>query len=177
MPAGTAGCGRDYMTTERTQRTRATDGSPVLLCFDGSKPAGAAIVRAGAMMTSRNAVVLTVWEPVAVWRADDPRKIPDAPAEQLAANAKYADKVSQALAREHLKRGLEIAAKAGFDARGRLGKGKPWREICAVAHEIGADPIVVASHGLGQVEATPLGSVSTRVVMHARRAVLVLPRP
>ena len=41
-------------------------GRPVLLCFDGSDDAAHAILRAGEMLGPRSAVVLTVWEPVAV---------------------------------------------------------------------------------------------------------------
>ena len=50
----------------------------VLLCFDGSDDAGAAIARAGEVLAARAAVVLTVWEPVAFVGAlrsgDDPQR-------------------------------------------------------------------------------------------------------
>ena len=52
-----------------------SDGAPsrpVLLCFDGSSGAERAIAEAGALLAPRAAVVLTVWEPVAVWEPYDP---------------------------------------------------------------------------------------------------------
>jgi hypothetical protein len=47
-------------------------GHPVLLCFDGSDDAAAAIAQAAELLASRRAVVLTVWEPVATWESYDP---------------------------------------------------------------------------------------------------------
>src|ERR1700692_2811971 len=38
---------------------------PVLLCFDGSENARQAIFAAGALLGSRTAIVLSVWEPAA----------------------------------------------------------------------------------------------------------------
>jgi hypothetical protein len=45
---------------------RAADTHPVLLCFDGSNDAATAIAKAGELLGPRLAVVLTVWEPVAL---------------------------------------------------------------------------------------------------------------
>ena len=40
--------------------------TPLLLCYDGSEPARHAIARAADLLRTRNAVVLTVWQPTAV---------------------------------------------------------------------------------------------------------------
>lgn len=45
---------------------------PVLLRFDGSDDAAESIARAAEMLGARKVVVLTVWEPVAVWEPYDP---------------------------------------------------------------------------------------------------------
>ena len=37
--------------------------TPLLLCYDGSEPARHAIARAADLLRTRNAVVLTVWQP------------------------------------------------------------------------------------------------------------------
>ncbi len=58
---------------------RAKDTHPVLLCFDGSNDAAAAIGKAGELLGPRTAVVLTVWEPVALRAPYDPATILTAP--------------------------------------------------------------------------------------------------
>ncbi len=127
------------------------------------------------MLAPHAAVVPTVWEPVASWEPYDPATILSAPLSRLAANALALDEIARDLARERAKRGTELATAAGFQAEGRSSEGKPWRTICEVAEELGAEPIVVGARGLGRVESALLGSVSAAVVTHARRAVLVVP--
>jgi nucleotide-binding universal stress UspA family protein len=149
--------------------------SPALICFDGSDDAAAAIATAGEMLAPRAGVVLTVWEPVASWAHSDPATILSAPLSRLASKEFDFDKVSQDVARELMRRGVELATEAGFQADGRLEKGKPWRMIRDVADELGAEPIVLGARGLGRVESMLLGSVSIAVVFHAKRPVLVVP--
>jgi nucleotide-binding universal stress UspA family protein len=148
----------------------------LLLCFDGSEDAEAAIAKAGELAAPRPAVVLTVWEPVASWELYDPATILSAPLSRLASNALHVDEITRDLGRERLQRGIELATQAGFRAEGRLTEGKPWRRICQVADELGAEPIVVGARGLGRMESVLLGSVSSAVVHRAKRPVLVVPR-
>jgi nucleotide-binding universal stress UspA family protein len=147
-----------------------------LLCFDGSEDAASAIAEAGRVLAPRRAVVLTAWEPVEEWEPYDPVTILTAPLERLVANATHLDEIVRDLAREKMERGVTLATDAGFETAGRLVKGKPWRVICAVGEEVNADPIVVGARGLGRIQAALLGSVSTAVVFHAKRPVLVVPR-
>ncbi len=147
----------------------------VLLCFDGSEDAAAAIAKAGEMLGPRAAVVLTVWEPVATWAHYDPATILSAPLSRLASNALELDPIAREVAAERLERGRERAAEAGFHADSRLEEGKPWRVICQVADDLDAELIVLGARGLGRVESALLGSVSAAVVHHARRPVLVVP--
>jgi nucleotide-binding universal stress UspA family protein len=151
------------------------NGRPALLCFDGSDNAAAAIDEAGRMLAPRSAVVLTVWEPVASWEPYDPASILSAPLSRLASNALHLDDIMRDLARERMEHGTALAGEADFRPKGRLQKGKPWRVICQVADEIDAEPIVVGARGLGRVESALLGSVSSAVLYHARRPVLVVP--
>jgi nucleotide-binding universal stress UspA family protein len=127
------------------------------------------------MLAPCPAVVLTVWEPVASWTHYDPGSIATAPLSRLASSALHVDEIIRDVAREQLERGVELATKAGFQAEGRLEQGKPWHEICRVAGELDAEAIVVGARGLGRVESALLGSVSSAVVHHARRPVLVVP--
>jgi nucleotide-binding universal stress UspA family protein len=53
--------------------------------------------------------------------------------------------------------------------------GSPAREIVAHAEKIGADLIVIGTHGRGGIAHAVLGSVAERVVQKARRPVLAVP--
>ncbi|MEO6859890.1 MAG: universal stress protein [Solirubrobacteraceae bacterium] len=155
--------------------TKSEVVAPVLLCFDGSEDAAAAIATAGRLLGSRPAVVLTVWEPVRVWEPYDPATVISAPLARLASEELGLDEIAADLAREKAERGLALARDAGFDATSRIARGKTWRTICEVAEELDAEPIVVGARGLGRVESALLGGVSSAVVVHASRPVLVVP--
>jgi nucleotide-binding universal stress UspA family protein len=155
--------------------TETRTGVVLLLCFDGSDDAAAAIAKAGEMLAPCSAVVLTVWEPVGSWAPYDPGTMITAPLSRLTSNALHLDEIIRDVAREQVEQGAELATKAGFQAEGRLEQGKPWHEICRVASELDAEAIVVGARGLGRVESALLGSVSLAVVHHARRPVLVVP--
>lgn len=153
----------------------ATTDRPVLLCFDGSDDAAAAIARAGELLSPRSAVVLSVWEPVATWAPYDPATILTAGVSRLASGALGLDEIAGDVARKQMEQGVSLARTAGFEAQGRVASGKTWRTICDVAEEIGASVVVVGARGLSRVESALLGSVSSAVVVHARRSVLVIP--
>jgi nucleotide-binding universal stress UspA family protein len=155
--------------------SREDAASPALICFDGSDDAAAAIAAAGEVLAPRAAVVLTVWEPVASWAPSDPATILSAPLSRLASKELDLDEISEGVARELMQRGVELATQAGFEAKGRLAKGKPWRMIRDAADELDAKPIVLGARGLGRVESMLLGSVSIAVVFHARRPVFIVP--
>jgi nucleotide-binding universal stress UspA family protein len=148
---------------------------PALICFDGSDDAASAIATAGQMLAPRAAVVLTVWEPIASWVPADPATALSAPLSTLAAKELDLDGIGRDIARELMQRGVALATEAGFQAEGRSEKGKPWRVICHVAAELDAEPIVLGAGGLGRVASMLLGSVSTAVVFHSERPVLVVP--
>ena len=153
-----------------------TSKGPVLLCYDGSDDAAHAIARAASMFGSRRAIVLSVWEPVAVWHPYDPATAITAPLSKLASRALGLDDIARDLAEERVNTGTALAREAGFEAQGRAIGGKPWRAICDVADDIEAEAIVVGARGLSRVQSALLGSVSAAVVQHARRPVLVVPR-
>ena len=159
-----------------TENVDHANAGPVLICYDGSGDAAAAIATAGRILGPRRAVVLTVWEPVAVWQPYDPATGLTAPLSKLASRALGLDEIARDLAEERVVQGGELARQAGFEAEGRTTGGKPWRAICDVANDIDAEPIVIGARGLSRVQSALLGSVSAAVVQHARRSVLVVPR-
>ncbi len=68
----------------------------------------------------------------------------------------------------------EKARAAGLQPKTAVRRGNPASEICARAGVIGADLIVIGSHGRGPVKRAALGSVSTRVLHHAPCPVLIV---
>ena len=74
---------------------------------------------------------------------------------------------------------MEAAEAAGFTATPVIAEalGPVWQAIVRVADERDAAAIVLGSRGLSGVKAALLGSVSSGVVQHATRPVLVVQRP
>ena len=163
------------MSSRPSALDEAARPAPALLCFDGSRDAAAAIAKAGELLGPRSAVVLSVWEPTRVWEPWDPVTIVSAPLGRLVANELDLDQIGADLARDKAEEGVAFARAAGFDATARVAGGKTWEAICEVADELGAEPIVIGSRGLGRAQSALLGSVSSAVIAHARRAVLVGP--
>jgi nucleotide-binding universal stress UspA family protein len=146
-----------------------------LLCFDGSADAANAIAVAGVLLGSREATVLTVWEPVAVWQPYDPAAVVSAGVSRLSSEQLGLDEIASEIAEATMQRGIELARRAGFNAGGELKGGKAWRAICEVADETHAAPIVLGARGLSRVQSVLLGSVSAAVAAHASQALLIVP--
>jgi hypothetical protein len=77
----------------------------VLLCVDGSNDAATAMTKAGELLGPRTAVVLTVWEPVALWQPYDPATILTAPVSKLVSQELGLDEIASQVARETSERG------------------------------------------------------------------------
>ena len=142
---------------------------PILICYDGSESARAAIGAAGTLLGGRRAVVLDV-----------------APLQEVAeafagigSGAASLDRLALDTAAARADEGAELARAAGFRADGRTELESPtWLAVVEVADEIGAAAIVVGSRGLGGIRASlEGGSVSHQVATHAGRPVLVVPPP
>jgi nucleotide-binding universal stress UspA family protein len=147
---------------------------PILLCFDGSSDAESAIRGAGDLLGPRAAVVITVSEPLRLWEPSDPATVLEAPIGKLLSKAMKLEEIIDEVAQEQVNRGVELARAAGFDAHGRVARGKPWRAICEVANQIDAEAIVLGARGLSRIESALLGSVSAAVSSHAGRPVLII---
>lgn len=70
---------------------------------------------------------------------------------------------------------VDLARQHGVPAQGMLAEGVPGQAIVDTAADLGADLLVVGSHGATGLERVLLGSVSEFVVRHARCPVLVAP--
>jgi nucleotide-binding universal stress UspA family protein len=129
----------------------ALAGGPVLVGYDGSPGAQAALAVAGRLFPTRGLLLATV---------DDGRATQDA-ADASAADASAADEAT--VTRVHLP----------------AGRGAPGRSVagalagCARNHD--AAVLVVGSRGRSAVEEILLGSVAMATLHHAYRPVLVVP--
>jgi nucleotide-binding universal stress UspA family protein len=94
----------------------------------------------------------------------------------------YLDPAVQREIDERLRQDLERFKSAEFGAQQvqsifKAGEISPADGILAVADELGADLIVMASHGRSGVSRVLLGSVAERVLRHAKCPVLIVPVP
>jgi nucleotide-binding universal stress UspA family protein len=146
----------------------------ILLCYDGSDDAKAAIDRAGELFTNQPVTVLTIWQPFVqvMSRAGvgfgmapgfpDPHEV---------------DQSSQERAHELAAEGVALAESAGLEAQPLIYAQQTTtaRAILAQAEEAGARAIVMGSRGLTGMKSLLLGSVSHSVIQHADRTVVVVP--
>jgi nucleotide-binding universal stress UspA family protein len=149
----------------------------ILICYDGSEDAKAAIQEGGKLLGGSPSVVLTVWEPItellvrtpgslgSMAGIGDPGEIDD-----------RAEKAAKSIADD----GVDLAGQAGFSepsARVTVQQDTAADTIVAEADAAGADLILMGSRGLGRVQSALLGSVSHAVLQHSDLPVLVVPSP
>jgi nucleotide-binding universal stress UspA family protein len=146
----------------------------VLIGYDGSDDAENAIQRASELLAPRRAVVAFVWDSLSelLLHTDIDNltgSMREAAEELDAEDAEEAERIAQ--------RGGELAEQAGFDAIPTVARGRPraWPTLLELAREHDAQAVVVGSRGLGKVKSALLGSVSSGVLDHADRPVLIVP--
>jgi nucleotide-binding universal stress UspA family protein len=140
-----------------------------LLCDDGSEGAAQAIRDAGALLGSRPAIALYVWQsPSSSALAAAGGGMAAFPVDFLERLAAAGEESAQAAAGR--------ARDAGFDATPLAVEavGPVWQAILDVAQEREVSVIVVGARGVSGLQKVLLGSVSEKVVRHADRPVLVL---
>jgi nucleotide-binding universal stress UspA family protein len=147
----------------------------ILICYDGSDDAKAAIKHLGALMPGVPASVLTVWAPFAAVASGSPRGRLSPLA--VITNVDEANDKMLAEAREVAAEGAQLANEAGLTAEpATVQQGESVTEaILSGADKLEADVIVLGSRGQGGLSSLLLGSVSHRVLQHADRPVLVIP--
>ncbi len=151
----------------------------ILVGYDGSPDARAAIDRAAVLMPGAEATVLTVWEPFTDAILHGNAGGMSLGGLSSAGDAKRIDAGSQESARKIAAEGAERATAAGLVAHERIDsqRGGSGHTILASAADVDADVVVLGTRGRGGVKSFLLGSVSHDVVQHADRSVLVVPAP
>jgi nucleotide-binding universal stress UspA family protein len=143
---------------------------PVLIAYDGSDFARAAVREAGNQLGRRRALLLTVFEPLGKIPFFGAAGVPvgSDTMETLLASAREA---AQKIAEE----GCELAREAGFEVEPVVVDGTPvWNQIVEVAEERDVDLIVIGSRGRSGLKHVALGSVAAAVAQHSKRSVLIV---
>jgi nucleotide-binding universal stress UspA family protein len=144
----------------------------ILICYDGSADAKAAIEHAGAVLKGEPATVLTVWDSIEHLIARAPTLAP-------VSNPAEADAARRTEAEHQAREGAELARTAGLDASSDIREQQTSTAdaILDEAERMDASAIVMGSRGLGLLKSLLLGSVSQAVIQHADRLVIVVPSP
>ena len=145
--------------------------STVLLATDGSDLATAAMVRGLAILGDAHRFVTLAVVPHAF--------VPTASMGPMDTQATIEDTERELEFEEEQRDGLdteihELDAALGISAEHLVETGEPGPTICEVAGRIGADVIVMGTHGHGLFKRMLMGSVSTHVLHHAPCPVLVI---
>jgi len=146
--------------------------APVLFGYDGSEHARAAIDRAGHLLRPGPAVVVTVWSTLA---GAAPSAMLALPGGVVAEAVSDIDAATREAAEAMAAEGAALAVAAGFEARPHVVRrsGAFFSALIACADELDAAAIVLGSRGRSALAATLLGSVSTGVLHHTTRPVLI----
>lgn len=150
----------------------ASDG-PVLLAYDGSDAAKAAIAEAGRLFGGGEAIVLSVWQSASAAASATVIAIPAGVARQA---YEELDREAEGQAGALVEEGAALAREAGFDATPRplICDVSTWSTIVGTADEVDARAIAIGTRGQSGLKSALLGSVSNGVVHHARQPVLVV---
>ena len=149
----------------------------LLIAFDGSAAAEAAVRTAGALFPGARATVLTIHEPAigpaTTFRAGGALMAPELVERSMTELERELVAEAEAATAE----GVRLAEAAGLIAEPAVTPGarRPWEPLLAAAAERGADVVVCGTRGRGPVARSVLGSTSSSLLHHADRAVLVVP--
>jgi nucleotide-binding universal stress UspA family protein len=148
----------------------------ILIWYDGSPDARAAIAHAGELLRGQSAAVLTIWEPFLEFLARTPMGLGLAPG---LIESDSIDDANRSAAMERATEGAELARQAGLkaEARTRSQATSVANAILAEADDLGASAVVMGSRGLTGLKSLLMGSVSHHVLQHADVTVIVVPSP
>jgi nucleotide-binding universal stress UspA family protein len=148
---------------------------PVILAYDGSDAARAAVAAAGRLLRGRPVVVVHAWES-AIRHTVSGRLLGGAPLEEVREIVGDFDAMYAREAQSTVEEGVRLAQEAGLEATGSALESDAGRSrvIAAAGDDREAAAIVTGSRGLGNVSSVLLGSVSSGLVHSADRPTLVV---
>jgi nucleotide-binding universal stress UspA family protein len=150
---------------------------PIVIAYDGSDLARAAIRHAAELFPERSAIVATVWEPGLAIAFSAPMGetfgagVPPDP-ETVA----QVDRAEQDHATTLATQGAELARSLGLAAEPHAvpDEADVAETIVELARDREAAAVVVGSHGISRLRRRWLGGVSRRLIEHCDRPVLVV---
>jgi nucleotide-binding universal stress UspA family protein len=148
----------------------------VLICYDGSPDARAAIEQGARLLEGEEATVLTVWEPFIEVVAHTPAGWGLMPG---IVDAEKIDEAARRSAEARAAEGAQLAGAAGLRAEPRACAQETTtaETILNEAQTAGANAILIGSRGLTGLKSVLLGSVSQALIHHADVPVIVVPSP
>ena len=155
----------------------AAAAAPVLICYDGSEVARAAVRHAAELFAGRPAVLATVWEPgLAAVTVGVPDSMGMGSPPPDPATVEAVDRLQSEHASTLAGDGAEFARSLGLAA-------EPYAvpdevdvadTLLGIARDRGAAVVVVGSHGISGLRPRLLGSVSRKVVERCDLPVLII---
>jgi nucleotide-binding universal stress UspA family protein len=158
-------------------RTVHENVHPVVVAFDGSDAARAAVTAAAGLFTNRPLVIVSVWEPgLAMVAQSYPDPLGSTYALPTPEELATVDRVQREHAGASAEAGARLARSLGATAEALAmpDSGNIAEAIDAVAEQRDAAALVVGSRGLGAVKSTLFGSTSRRLLHDSQRPVLVV---
>jgi nucleotide-binding universal stress UspA family protein len=152
--------------------TRPSGDRPVLIAYDGSPHARAAVEEAGRLLGGSEALVATVWQSL---RPAGGMAVLGLPADVAQTAIAKLDEAAEQEARTCAEEGAALARTAGLQAQARAvrARGSVWEAVLRTADEVDARAVAIGSGGRSAVASAVLGSVSYGVVQRSRRPVLL----
>jgi nucleotide-binding universal stress UspA family protein len=146
------------------------DLAPILIAYDGSGCADAAIDKVAAEFAGRKVVILVVTEELDRIPFAGSAGIPIEP-ETMEVLVDSARSSANGMAEQ----GAERARGLGLDPSTAIAEGGPvWAQIVDAAEEHDAALIALGSRGLSGIKHVLLGSVSGAVAQHSKRSVFIV---
>jgi nucleotide-binding universal stress UspA family protein len=145
----------------------------IVIAYDGSEDAKAAVQKAGQLFKGETATVVSVWQRFVDTMARVGGGI------GVIVDYDEIDGDSANRSEERAAEGAKLANSVGLQATGKSAVVETTLSdaIIQVADDVNADVLVLGTRGLTGVKSALLGSVSHHVLQHADRPVLVVPSP